>query len=655
MWAVSTPSSSSRTSPRSCFRRGVDSRIVSAVPQSIHAPLDEIDRLYDLQQRNRTAVASTTAAQRIAKLRRFERALLSRADEIRTAMWEDYRKPASEVDLSEIYPVVSEARHAIRHLRRWMKPRRVSNRLALFGGRSTIVYEPKGVVLIIAPWNFPFNLTLGPLVSAIAAGNCAIAKPSELTPASAACMKRIVGDLFEESEVAFVEGDATVAEALLKKKFDHIFFTGSPSVGRVVMKAAAEHLTSVTLELGGKSPVIVDKTANVDEAAKKVAWGKFYNCGQVCIAPDYVLVEESIRDEFVRKLGAAITSLGSEGSRGTIVNDRHAARVKRLIDSAVAQGATVAYGGASRGREIEPTVLTNVSEGAAVMEEEIFGPVLPVLPYRTLDEALETIASKEKPLVLYIFSRARRVVREILARTRAGGTVVNHTLVHFYQLELPFGGVGHSGVGKSHGFWGFESFSNPRGVFDQRLPFSPTEMLFPPYVGRLKKSKRVHHILRALALVTKKIPDAKLYVVGEGDEKYKNYLKKLVKRNNLKNNVKFTGYIDFIERNKLMSRAEAIIVASVKEGWGLIATEANALGTAAIVYDVDGLRDSVRNNVTGLVVEPDPDHLSEAIVGYLQDNELKRRLSKNALEDSRRFDWDKSAMESLRSLQAISG
>jgi len=175
------------------------------------------------------------------------------------------------------------------------------------------------------------------------------------------------------------------------------------------------------------------------------------------------------------------------------------------------------------------------------------------------------------------------------------------------------------------------------------------------YVGRLKKSKRVHHILRALALVTKKIPDAKLYVVGEGDEKYKNYLKKLVKRNNLKNNVKFTGYIDFIERNKLMSRAEAIIVASVKEGWGLIATEANALGTAAIVYDVDGLRDSVRNNVTGLVVEPDPDHLSEAIVGYLQDNELKRRLSKNALEDSRRFDWDKSAMESLRSLQAISG
>ncbi|HKR65940.1 MAG TPA: aldehyde dehydrogenase family protein [Thermoanaerobaculia bacterium] len=446
----------------------------------------EIERIYDLQQRNRAAVGATSASQRIEKLRRLERAVLARRDEIRAAMWDDYRKPAAEVDLSEIYPVVSEARHAVRHLRSWMEPRRVGTRLALLGSRSTIVHEPKGVVLILAPWNFPFNLTLGPLVSAIAAGNCVILKPSELTPASTACLRRIVGDLFDESEVAVVEGDASVAESLLRKKFDHIFFTGSPAVGRLVMKAAAEHLTSVTLELGGKSPVIVDRTANLDEAAKKIAWGKFFNCGQVCIAPDYLLVDESIQRDFLTRLRAAVDSLG-DASRGILVNDRHATRVRRLLDSAVAHGAEVIAGGTRDGRELAPTILANVSPDAAVMQEEIFGPLLPVIPYRTRDEAYAIIDAREKPLVLYAFSRDRDVIREILARTRAGGTVFNHTLIHFYQLELPFGGVGHSGFGKSHGFYGFEAFSNARGVLDQRLRFSAIELLYPPYFGKLKE------------------------------------------------------------------------------------------------------------------------------------------------------------------------
>ena len=447
----------------------------------------EIDRLYELQQRNRAAVASTTAAQRIEKLRRLERAILDRADEIRTAMWEDYRKPAAEVDLSEIYPIVTEARHAIRHLRRWMKPRRIGTRLAFIGSRSTIRYEPKGVVLIIAPWNFPFNLTIAPLVSAVAAGNCAILKPSEMTPASTACMRRILGDLFPENEVAVVEGDASVAAELLRRKFDHIFFTGSPAVGKIVMKAAAEHLTSVTLELGGKSPVIVDKTANLEDAARKIAWGKFFNCGQVCIAPDYVLVDESVQAPFLEKLRAAITGLGAEGSRGVIVNDRHAARVTRLIDSAVAQGAEVVHGGTSSGRLIEPTVLANVRPDAPVMQEEIFGPVLPLMTYRSLEDAFRMIEEREKPLALYVFSRDRKTVRSVLERTRAGGTVVNHTMIHFYQPDLPFGGVGQSGVGKAHGFFGFEAFSNARGVLDQRLRFSAIELLFPPYEGKLKK------------------------------------------------------------------------------------------------------------------------------------------------------------------------
>ncbi|MDP9192658.1 MAG: aldehyde dehydrogenase family protein [Acidobacteriota bacterium] len=460
--------------------------MTSTAPLVLHPALDDIERIYESQQRNRAVIGATTAAERIEKLRRLERLVLARRDEIRTAMWEDYRKPAGEVDLSEIYPVVGEARHAIRHLRSWMKPKRVGTRLALFGSRSSIVHEPKGVVLIIAPWNFPINLTLGPLVSAIAAGNCAIIKPSEMTPASTACVRRIVGELFEENEVAVVEGDASVAEALLRRKFDHIFFTGSPAVGKIVMKAAAEHLTSVTLELGGKSPVIVDASANVGEAAKKIAWGKFFNSGQVCIAPDYALVHESVRDEFLEKLRASTEAMG-EASRGVMVNERHAARVKRLIDQAVGAGAKAFLGGSANGRKIDATVLTDVPPDAAVMQEEIFGPVLPVLTYRSLEEAFAIIGGKEHPLVLYIFSRDRKVVRQIVRATRAGGTAINHTLIHFYQLELPFGGVGSSGVGKGHGFAGFEAFSNPRGVLDQRLPFSAIEMLYPPYKGKLKE------------------------------------------------------------------------------------------------------------------------------------------------------------------------
>lgn len=459
----------------------------AATPFPASRPPDEIERLYDLQQQNRAAVAKTTAAQRIAKLRRLHDTILARRGEIRAAMWEDYRKPASEVDLSEIYPAVGEARHAIRHLRRWMKPKRVGTPLALFGSRSYVRYEAKGVVLIIAPWNFPFNLTLGPLVSAVAAGNCVMIKPSELTPASTACLRRLIAEVFDENEVAVVEGEAPVAEALLRKKFDHVFFTGSPAIGKLVMKAAAEHLTSVTLELGGKSPVIVDRTANLDDAAKKVAWGKFYNSGQICIAPDYLLVDETIRDAFLGKLKASIAALGAEGSRGILVNDRHAARVQRLIDDAVAQGAQAAAGGTARGREIEPTVLTNVAPQAAVMQEEIFGPVLPVLTYRTLEDAFRIVEEREKPLVLYVFSRERSVVQRILDHTRAGGTAINNTLIHFYNLELPFGGVGHSGMGRGHGFAGFEAFSNARGVLEQKLPFAPTQLLYPPYGKKLQQ------------------------------------------------------------------------------------------------------------------------------------------------------------------------
>jgi aldehyde dehydrogenase (NAD+) len=378
-------------------------------------------------------------------------------------------------------PVLGEVRHAARHLEKWMKPKRVGTPLALLGSRSRIVYEPKGVVLIISPWNFPINLTLGPLVSAIAAGNCAIVKPSELTPAASECMKRIVSEVFDESEVAVIEGDAFVAESLLQKRFDHIFFTGSPAVGKIVMKAAAEHLTSVTLELGGKSPAIIDRTADVGEAARKIAWGKFLNSGQVCIAPDYVLVDEAVKTPFLNAFRTAIHRNGSH-----LVDERHAARMKRLLDDAVGRGATVVSGGHFEERRMEPTLIADVDPDSSLMFDEIFGPILPVISYRTREDALRIIGEREKPLVLYVFSRDKAVVDRYIRETRAGGTVVNDTLLHFYQLNLPFGGVGNSGIGKAHGFFGFEAFSNARGILEQPFKRSAIELIYPPY-GVLKR------------------------------------------------------------------------------------------------------------------------------------------------------------------------
>jgi aldehyde dehydrogenase (NAD+) len=451
-------------------------------PSTRPSAVSEIDRIYEAQRRAQARVAAADATERIGKIRRLHDALLARRDEIRAALWDDYRKPPEEADLTEILAVLGEARHAMRRLRGWMKPQRVSTPISLFGSRSRIFYEPKGVVLIISPWNFPVNLTLGPLVSAIAAGNCAIAKPSEMTPRTSACLKRILGDLFDESEVAVIEGDATVAQELLRKRWDHIFFTGSPRIGRIVMKAAAEHLTPVTLELGGKSPVIVDRTADLDEAAKKIAWGKSLNSGQVCIAPDYLLVDETIRDRFVEKLRAAIAAFGDD-SRGVLINDGYAMRMQRLFDVAVRDGAEVVGGAASSGRQFPPTLLANVKSESAVMKEEIFGPLLPILSYRDLEDALRMISQGEKPLVLYVFSRDRGVVRRVIRATSAGGTVVNDTLLHFFQLNLPFGGVGESGIGKAHGRFGFEAFSNARGVLEQPTRFSMIQLLYPPYTA----------------------------------------------------------------------------------------------------------------------------------------------------------------------------
>jgi aldehyde dehydrogenase (NAD+) len=453
----------------------------------------EIDRILEAQRTRHTQVALSSVAERRAKIFRIEKALLGARDEIREALWSDFRKPPEEVDLTEIFPVVSEARFVASHLRRWMKPRRVPMALTMLGSRGWIHYEPRGVVLIIAPWNYPLMLCLGPLISAIAAGNCAVLKPSEHAPATSSLMKDILGSLFTPDEVAVVEGAADVAEALLRRKWDHIFFTGSTAVGQVVMEAAARHLTSVTLELGGKSPVIVDRSADLDLAARRVAWGRCLNGGQSCVAPDYVLIEESVEREFSDRLVASLETLFPEtidpsSPLASIVNVRHFDRILALVDDARARGAEVVATGVpdKTSLRIPPTVVRSVDPSSAILREEIFGPVIPIVKWKSRAEAIDFVNGRDKPLALYVMTRDMAWRDEVLARTSAGTTGVNDTMNQFLHHYLPFGGVGGSGLGKAHGRAGFELFSNARSVLQQRR-WNAIDLLYPPYTPIKRK------------------------------------------------------------------------------------------------------------------------------------------------------------------------
>ncbi|MDX2002566.1 MAG: aldehyde dehydrogenase family protein [Chitinophagales bacterium] len=468
-----------------------------SIATSPNTGIEEINRIFQLQQANRQNIKNTTASQRRKKLRDLKNLIFEQREAIQNALHADFRKPAAETDITEIYPAVSEIRHAMANVADWMRPVPVDTPLSYIGSSSKIIYEPKGVVLIISPWNYPFNLCIIPLATAIAAGNCVIIKPSEYTPNTSKLVKSLLGKLFQENEVAVIEGDHRTSTELLKLKFDHIFFTGSPQVGKVVMKAASEHLTSVTLELGGKSPVIVDETANVKTAAKRIAWGKYLNNGQTCIAPDYLFVHESKYDAFVEEMKKNIShSYGEqEEQRATspdycrIVNSRHHGRIKQLIENAVEEGANVAIGGKIKDEEnyISPTILTNVPADSKIMQEEIFGPVLPIHKYSNIEEPLKMINSKEKPLALYIFSTRNSNIEKIINNTTAGGTTVNDTLLHVNHPNLPFGGVNNSGIGSGHGIFGFKAFSHERAIMKQPALFSAAENMYPPYNKLAKK------------------------------------------------------------------------------------------------------------------------------------------------------------------------
>ncbi|WP_345108831.1 aldehyde dehydrogenase family protein [Hymenobacter algoricola] len=434
---------------------------------------------------------------RAARLQKLASWLATHQARIQQALYADFRKPAAEVDLSEIYTSQIELKHTLQHLKKWTSRRRVPTPLSLLGARGWVQPEPKGVVLIIAPWNYPFYLAIDPLISALAAGNCCILKPSEMTPATSRLLRQLVEETFDASEVVVCEGDKEVSTALLTLPFDHIFFTGSPEVGKVVMRAAAEHLTSVTLELGGKSPVVVDETANLRDAAEKIVWGKCLNAGQTCVAPDYLLVQEQVRDELVREIRSATRRLHDPKGEGVqqsdsfarIVNSRHFQRLSRLLEEGQRRGGTLEMGGIVDSSEcfIEPTLIDGVPADAGLWQEEIFGPILPMRTYRTLPEAVAFVNGRARPLALYLFSRSAENRRYILQHAPSGGAAINDTIVHLMHPELPFGGLGNSGMGRCHGRYGFDAFSNLKGVLQQRIGKTSVKLLYPPYTPAVKR------------------------------------------------------------------------------------------------------------------------------------------------------------------------
>lgn len=461
---------------------------ISPVAPAAYPSLEEV---FAAQRQTAIALRAADAGTRIAKLRRLEEAVLANQAEIYRALAADLGKSEAEADLFEILPVVSGIRHARRHLKSWMKPRRKRPTMTMLGTKARVRFEPRGASLIIAPWNYPVSLLLGPLASAIAAGCPAILKPSEISEASSAVLAKIIRETFEWKEIAIFEGDAAVSKTLLDLPFDHIFFTGSPEVGKVVMTAAAKHLASVTLELGGKSPVIVDASADIAKATASIAWGKFSNCGQTCIAPDYAYVHESRLPQFIDAMKDTIERLFGDPAQSPdycrIINGRHFERISRLIDDAAERGATILAGGPRDAgqRFIAPTLLFGAGSDALILQEEIFGPVLPILAYRDVAEPVAAINARPKPLALYLYTKDRASADRVLRETSVGGSCINASLIQFTHENLPFGGIGNSGLGNAHGFYGFRAFSHERALLEDK--FSIVPMFFPPYTKRVKQ------------------------------------------------------------------------------------------------------------------------------------------------------------------------
>ena len=430
-------------------------------------------------------------AWRREQLARLRLMLVEREADLLGALATDLGKPATEAWATDVGFVISEIDYVRRHLGSWVRPERVWTPMVARPGSARLVREPYGVALVIAPWNYPVQLLLSPMVGALAAGNCVVGKPSEIAPATSAVLARTIPKYLDTDAVAIVEGGVPETQALLAERFDYVFYTGNTRVGQVVMEAAAKHLTPVTLELGGKSPVIVDDDADLEVAARRVAWGKYLNAGQTCIAPDYTLVARGSEERFVEHVRRAVFDFyGSDPKEspdyGRIVNDQHCQRLARLLD-----GGRATVGGTvdTAQRYVAPTVLQDVRDDAPVLQEEIFGPILPVVPVDSVDAAIAYVNEREKPLALYLFSRSRETREHVLEQTSSGGAAVNATLFQVSVPGLPFGGIGPSGMGAYHGKASFETFSHAKGVFRKATKPDPA-LAYPPYTSRKDRLMR---------------------------------------------------------------------------------------------------------------------------------------------------------------------
>ncbi|WP_404788594.1 aldehyde dehydrogenase [Altericista sp. CCNU0014] len=428
---------------------------------------------------------------RIQQLQRLQQAIADYKTAIVEAAKQDLGRPEYEAYFE--IATVAEIKQALKFLKQWMKPKRVAVSADQFPSTGWIQPDPLGVVLVIGPWNYPFQLMMSPLVGAIAAGNCAILKPSEHAPHTAGVIADLIRSAFDPQYIAVVEGDAQVSQALLVEKFDHIFFTGGKAIGQVVMEAAAKHLTPVTLELGGKSPCIVEPDARLDYAAKRIAWGKFVNAGQTCIAPDYLLVDRRVKPALLAKLEQYVrefygTDPAASSDYGRIINQRHFSRLTSFLDN----GTPVVGGQADpETRYIAPTILDEVSWDAPVMQDEIFGPILPVLEYESLDEAIALVNARPKPLALYFFSNDARKQERVLQATSSGGACINDTLMQVAVASLPFGGVGESGMGCYHGKASFDTFSHYKSVLKKGTWLDLTWRYAPYTDAKLKLIRRI--------------------------------------------------------------------------------------------------------------------------------------------------------------------
>ncbi len=460
----------------------------------------EIKRIYEVQSnpKNVLALRNSSYQDRIAKIKSIYNYILNKSnhDRIAEALYKDLRKSNEEVITTEMTPVILTIKEVCKKLKHWMKDEHVPSPVTMVGMSSFIKYESKGNILIIGPWNYPFQLAIYPLVYAIAAGNTAIIKPSEFSSNTANAISIMIKELFDENEVAVVEGGIPEATALLALPFNHIHFTGSPKVGKIVMEAAAKNLTAVTLELGGKSPVIIDGSTNLNSTAEKVCWGKTLNSGQTCIAPDFALVQENALDGFVEGFKRACEKFydpdkkGIDQSKdyGRIINDTNFDRVQALLEDAKENGAKVEFGGEvnKQDRYIQPTLLSNINMEMKIMQDEIFGPILPVVPFKNKEDVTELLNSFPSPLALYIMSNNKDNTKYFLDHTVAGGTYINELMLTSVNPHLPFGGVNNSGVGKTGGKHSFMDFSNQRGVIKRKYGNS-IKLIYPPFNKQIFK------------------------------------------------------------------------------------------------------------------------------------------------------------------------